>query len=207
MSSTTAAHPMPTLPADFSFTFDPSLSSWNHPVATWNSLNNKEYDGLVASTVVFHPVTNRILLIQRARHDSGALHWEIPGGAVECEDPTILHGAARELFEEAGLKARHIRRVLPSIGHDGQPGKEWTFVTRRGLTCCGWAFEVDVSLEDMEGGVKLHPDEHEDYVWASEKDVKAGAVGEKKIPLVSERVKMLILDAFKQRQLNGEMAA
>lgn len=133
--------------------------------------------------------------------------WEIPGGAVDQEDPTILHGAARELFEEAGLKARHIRRVLTDIGQDGKPAQRYTFVTRRGLSCCGWAFEAEVSLEDMEGGVKLHPDEHEDYVWASEEEVVAGAVGDKKIPLVAERMKLVILNAFKQRKLNGEMAA
>ena len=53
----------------------------------------------------------------------------------------------------------------------------------------------------------MHPDEHEDYVWASEEEVVAGAVGDKKIPLVAERMKLVILNAFKQRKLNGEMAA
>lgn len=197
----------PALPADFSFTFDSSVAAWNHPVATYNQLNNKFWNGLVASAFVFHPVTNRFLLIQRAAHDSGALHWEAPGGAVDAEDPTILHGAARELFEEAGLKAKHIKRTV-SEGPDaktlGDSGG-FAFTTRRGLVCCGWSFEVEVDLEEIEKGVTLDPNEHEDYVWASEEEIRSGKCGEKKIPLVSAVQLRRILEAFRLRRENGEM--
>lgn len=196
----------PALPADFSFTFDPSLAAWNHSVETWLNLNSKHYDGLVASAFVFHPVTNRFLLIQRARHDSSPLLWEAPGGAVDREDPTILHGAARELFEEAGLKASHIRRMI-NDRDDAEGGKCNVFTTSRGMVVAAWIFEMEVKIEDMEEGVKLDPNEHEDYVWASEDEIIAGAVGDKKIPMASAVQKGRVLEAFRLRKLDGEIAA
>ncbi|KAK0388349.1 hypothetical protein NLU13_4594 [Sarocladium strictum] len=202
----------PALPADFSFTFDPSVAAWNHPVATYNQLNNKAWDGLLASAFVFHPVTNRFLLVQRAPHDSGALRWEAPGGAVDREDPTILHGACRELFEEAGLKAKHVKRAV-SEGPDAAARYDnmstaggFTFTTRRGLVCCGWSFVVEVDLEEIEKGVTLDPNEHVDYVWASEEEIREGRCGEKSIPLVRNVQMSRIMEAFRVRRENGEMA-
>ncbi|KAL2206189.1 hypothetical protein CC79DRAFT_1369618 [Sarocladium strictum] len=195
------------LPEDFSFTFDPSVAAWNHPVATYNKLNNKAWDGLVASAFVFHPSKDRILLVQRAAHDSGALHWEAPGGAVDAEDPTILHGACRELYEEAGLLAKHVRRTIgEGEGFDkGENGGGFTFTTRRGLVCCGWSFVVEVDEGEVEKGVKLDPNEHEDHVWASEEEVKSGKVGEKSIPMVSAVQFRRVLEAFRVRREEGEM--
>ena len=39
--------------------------------------------------------------------------WEVPGGASETTDPTVLHSLAREVFEETGL---HLTRVVRQVG-------------------------------------------------------------------------------------------
>ena len=39
--------------------------------------------------------------------------WEVPGGAVDLEDETILHGVAREAWEESGLK---VTAIGPQVG-------------------------------------------------------------------------------------------
>ena len=71
---------------------------------------------LVASACVFHvpskPTANdfehrhqrpRLLLVQRAAHDTYPLHQEIPGGMVDATDATISDALARELSEETGM--------------------------------------------------------------------------------------------------------
>lgn len=79
---------------------------------------------------------NKILLIQRAAHDSWPGRWEVPGGACDPEDPSILYSVARELWEEAGLKAT---RIGPLVG-----GTNHLFVTSTGNLVCRFSFLVDV---------------------------------------------------------------
>jgi len=45
----------------------------------------------------------RFLLVQRSVDDSLGGKWELPGGAVETADGTLLDAAKRELREETGL--------------------------------------------------------------------------------------------------------
>ena len=52
--------------------------------------------------------------------------WEIPGGSVDRSDPTILHGLAREVFEETGLKlTKFVRGVGNGIEFATGPRKRW----------------------------------------------------------------------------------
>lgn len=126
---------------------------------------------------------DRVLLIQRAPHDSMPLRWEIPGGACDWDDETMLHGLARELWEEAGLRLRDVVR---------QVGEERTFLTRRGLGVVKVVFEVEVEtaaeagpaegegrLEREEAVVPevvLDPNEHVRFLWATEEECRAGRV-------------------------------
>jgi ADP-ribose pyrophosphatase len=48
----------------------------------------------------------RLLLVQQYRHPVGALLWEPPAGLLDIEGEDPLDAAARELFEEAGYRAR-----------------------------------------------------------------------------------------------------
>lgn len=65
---------------------------------------------------------------------------------------------------------------------------------------------VEVDLEEIEKGVTLDPNEHVDYVWASEEEIREGRCGEKSIPLVRNVQMSRIMEAFRVRRENGEMA-
>lgn len=101
--------------------------------------------------------------------------WEIPGGAVD-EGETLLAGAAREVLEESGLVAKKIVKLLV---HDkiagGREGVEggYLFHTSRGLKVVKFTFVVEV--EDS-SALKLTPEEHQDYVWATEEECRAKKV-------------------------------
>lgn len=160
-----------------SFTFDPSVSEWNVPGAQWLKDNHKTWDGCASGALVFDAL-DRILLVQRASHDSMPNLWEVPGGAVDPEDPSVLHACARELWEEAGLTVTHIKGVVPD-GFGGKPGAVFTNRTGK-VFYCKFSFEVDV-LEGQE--VRLDPNEHQDFVWATAEEVRERKVGEREIPL------------------------
>jgi len=49
-----------------------------------------------------------VLPLQRAASDEEPNKWEPPGGGCDDDDESILHAAARELWEEAGLQAARI---------------------------------------------------------------------------------------------------
>lgn len=143
----------------------------------------------------------RILLIQRAAHDSWPHRWEIPGGACDPEDASMLDSVARELWEEAGLTAS---RIGPLVG-----GTKHMFVTRTGNLVCRFSFLVDVHRESGEGGeeaggggggglqVKLDPNEHQAFVWATEEEVAAGRAGEVELVFTNQQTRDGVLEAFR----------
>lgn len=134
--------------------------------------------GVAAGAVIFskhHPAGSnpRILLVQRSATDSMPLRWEIPGGAVDPGE-TILAAVAREVREETGLAVTSIRGLVAhedekSVGVDGG----FFFRTTRGKTIVKFTFVVEV--QDSEK-VRLDPDEHQDYVWATELECRAKRV-------------------------------
>ncbi|KAH8653708.1 NUDIX hydrolase domain-like protein [Xylariales sp. PMI_506] len=131
----------------------------------------------------------RLLLIQRAPHDSMPLCWEIPGGAVDDEDETVLHGAARELREEAGLRAARMVAEL---------GPLTAFRTRSGLRVVRASFLVEVEAEagGLEGMVKLDPNEHTAYVWVTEAEARAKKIGDLELVYTSQDQEDVIFKAF-----------
>jgi 8-oxo-dGTP pyrophosphatase MutT (NUDIX family) len=152
----------PQLTSPLSFTYSPSLSPFAIPVKEYLK-QHPEYDGIAAGALVFDN-QDRLLILQRAAQDSMPNLWEIPGGACDFTDESILHGMAREVFEEAGLKVNALKHlVVPSDGH---------VVFRsstRGLLWCKYTFEVEVECTEA---VKLDPDEHQDYLWVTEEDCR-----------------------------------
>jgi 8-oxo-dGTP pyrophosphatase MutT (NUDIX family) len=92
-----AETPRPT----FNFTAHPSTSSFAVPCETYLSNHSSEkfkYKFIATGALVFNASTpERILLIQRAAHDSMPSRREIPGGGCDKEDASILHGVAQEL--------------------------------------------------------------------------------------------------------------
>lgn len=177
----------------FNFTFDDSVAEWNVCHRTWLATNEKSWDCLATGALVFDS-SNRILLLQRAPDDSMPNKWEIPGGACDDEDPSVLYGCARELWEEAGLEARHIQAVMPD-NEGGKPGSVFTNRTGKRFYC-KFSFEVEVG----EAEVKLDSKEHQDYCWATEADVELQMIGTKSVPLTGPMMLRTVRNGFRMRR-------
>jgi 8-oxo-dGTP pyrophosphatase MutT (NUDIX family) len=177
MSDAETPHPT------FNFTAHPSTSSFAVPYETYLSTHPGEKfkcKYIATGALVFDASTpRRILLIQRAAHDSMPSRWEIPGGGCDKEDPSILHSAARELWEEAGLTATNIG---PQVG-DG-----YFFLSRSG--------KLDVELD---------PSEHQNYAWAAEEEVMARKVGDVELKFTTREQEAVVLEAFRaRREMNAD---
>lgn len=175
------------------FAVSPSLSHYLRPVAALSTIFYKPIDCFLASTCVFDP-SNRLLLIQRSATDGWPLMWEIPGGCVDPTDETVVHAAARELMEEAGLTATRFVACVddfgegraPHIWEDDNPKKDWLW--------CRLAFVVEVEGTE---GVVLDEKEHRDLVWASEDEVREGRAAGRELRFVSPQMREILLTSFR----------
>ena len=191
-------------PAKPSFTFDASLAEWDQPAQSWlaanqnttsNSNSSPPWTDVATSAVIYDP-RGRVLLQQRAPHDSMPLLWEPPGGAVDAGE-TILQGCAREVAEESGLAVRHVRRLVArDISFPNRDRSRWMGKV---------VFEVLVDGgEGASPQVTLDPNEHVDWLWATEEDVRTETVGDRKIALAGEITLAFLLEAFRLRRQDGE---
>jgi 8-oxo-dGTP pyrophosphatase MutT (NUDIX family) len=186
------------------FKIPPTLNPYNVPAQTWLESNSKtkEYNGLATACAVFHPTatTPHLLILQRAAHDSMPNKWELPGGAVDATDPTVLHGAARELLEEAGLRARHFTHIITE-GPNAAPGQVLPNSTQT-KTWCRFTFGVEVERDAGQAvlAVKLDPNEHRDFVWVTEDEVREQGNAERKLPITKESMRDVMLEAFRLRK-------
>jgi 8-oxo-dGTP pyrophosphatase MutT (NUDIX family) len=155
---------------------------------------------LVAASMVFH--NDRVLLVQRSPQEQAFAHfWEIPGGSCDHQDTTVLHSAARELFEETGL------RVL-RFNH--QIGEGLRFETGSCDQQRQWlklVFDVDVeeavgtvTQQQLDEHIKLDPMEHQQWLWATEDEVWSSRVGEIDLKFISPEQRTVILDGFTRRK-------
>ncbi|KAK8101102.1 NUDIX hydrolase domain-like protein [Apiospora kogelbergensis] len=190
------------------FTSDNSLAPFTVSMAAYLAAN-AGFEGLATGALVFYSsppkdaiTTNefegieedRILLVQRAPHDSMPLRWEVPGGACDDEDETVLHAMARELWEEAGLRAA---RIGPQVG------ESMVFFTRRGRRVLKVSFLTEVLLgEEKEGRpvVKLDPEEHVAFLWASEDECRRHRVDETEITFTHTSQEQTVLEGFRLRR-------
>ncbi|CEL05730.1 hypothetical protein ASPCAL06845 [Aspergillus calidoustus] len=148
--------------------------------------------------------TLRVLLLQRALHDAYPGAWEGPGGSCEDEDETLLYGVAREVFEESGLRVSRfvelvatdewvkvkpdqvirakkytflveieegVPAVPDSITGTGDEGKEGDGVPADKLAHGNVDSGLARRWEDL---VVLDPEEHRDFEWATEEEVRVG---------------------------------
>ncbi|KAK4692266.1 hypothetical protein P7C71_g4903, partial [Lecanoromycetidae sp. Uapishka_2] len=167
--------------------------------------SHPQFTTFVTGAFIYH--NTRLLLVQRSKTDSLPSKWEVPGGGSETSDPTILHSLAREVFEETGLM---LTRFVRQIGE----GQEFQ-LGRRGW-CLKLNFEIEV--EEIPGGrqsgvhrhenekerkdtveIRLDPEEHQAYVWASRDDIWDGSYD-----IVSEDQKAVMLKAFDLRREESE---
>ena len=123
--------------------------------------------------------------------------WEVPGGAVDDTDATILHGAARELFEESGLRAAHIGPLVRRASADQQHHEDGqVFLTRTGNLVAKFHFLVDVP-QGCEGAVKCDPEEHSEWAWATEAEVEAAVVAGREVQFTTADQREAVLDGFR----------
>ncbi|KAH6669776.1 NUDIX hydrolase domain-like protein [Halenospora varia] len=120
---------MPPPPPPFNFTCRPSLEPFTVPKQSYITTHPSTRPFIATGAFVFCPPSPsspelKILLLQRALHDSLPGRWEIPGGGCDDGDASILHGVARELWEEAGLEAVRIEAVVgENVGFISRSGK------------------------------------------------------------------------------------
>lgn len=175
------------------FAVSSALRHYLCPVPSLARTFPKPIDRFLASTCVFDPA-NRLLLIQRSATDGWPLMWEVPGGCVDPTDETVVHAAARELEEEAGMTATSFKAcvdefggAMPHVWEDDNPDKDWLW--------CRLAFVVEVK-----GGgeaVVLDEKEHQDFVWATEMEVREGRAGDRELKFVSDGMREILLGAFR----------
>ncbi|KAK4198053.1 putative nudix hydrolase [Triangularia verruculosa] len=195
--------PAPPPPSGFTFTFSPELSAFNVTVSDLLQIRQPHVPLLkhLATGALVFSHDDRILLIQRAPEDSMPLRWEVPGGACDLEDETVLHGLARELWEESGLL---MTRAVELVSKD-------VFLTRRGKTVEKMTFEAEVQASSTSERpvVMLDPQEHVRFLWATEEECRLGKVtlGEEEVDInfTTREQKRVILLGFKSRRGRKEV--
>ncbi|KAL8391840.1 hypothetical protein RB595_002155 [Gaeumannomyces hyphopodioides] len=185
----------PALQARFGCSMQAFLDREYTTTTTTTNLGSVQPQCLATGAVVFNASRTAVLLVQRSASDSMPGLWETPGGGVDTDDATVLHAVARELWEEAGLRAKTIHRVVPCRGDGGDSDAlTQVFPTRRGVVVAKFNFVVDV--ED-DGAVVLDPREHQDFVWATEEECVRGARGEMQLPITTREQREVILNAWR----------
>lgn len=176
----------------YNFKHDPSVAEFAVSKHAYLDTHPKAAFKLIATSALVLDTSPasapRVLLLQRAASDTNPGKWEPPGGAVDDDDLSILHAAARELWEEAGLRASHI---------GGPVGEPHFFARSNGDKICRFIFTIHVENED--GAfltARLDPKEHQQSLWATESEVRAGRVGDVNIDFVRKDVKHTVLLAF-----------
>jgi len=176
----------------------PSLDQFSVPYKTYLSDVPKDpfrdsYDWIVVGAVVFDS-GGRILLIQRSAKDFFPNLWEIPGGGCEEVDESIIHTVVRELREETGLQARGVGPMV---------GVGYCFPISTGKIACKYSFVVGIDDQSSERGsidVQLDPNEHQNHVWVTEQDVRAGRIAAIELKFTSAAQEKVILEAFELRK-------
>ncbi len=193
---------MPAHPVS-SFDYDPSVSDFTVSKRAYLAARPGIQFGHIAtgSLVLDMLATSnpRVLLLQRAASDEDPNKWEPPGGACDDDDQSILHATARELWEEAALRAARI---------GGPLGDPYFFTLSDGKKVCQFYFLVQVRPEKSGSvsTVKLNPDEHQRFVWATEEEIKERKVGDIDLDFTSDEVKRIVLQGFEDIRANRAMS-
>jgi 8-oxo-dGTP pyrophosphatase MutT (NUDIX family) len=107
---------------------------------------------------------------------------------VDDTDETILHAAARELKEEAGLEATGVLRKVSQLTFEdvvpGRPTRQWLKLI----------FEMKVHSTEH---VVLDPVEHQSFLFASEEEVSNDLAGDVNLIYISGPNKAIKLEAFR----------
>ncbi|KAI0141651.1 NUDIX hydrolase domain-like protein [Xylariaceae sp. FL1272] len=174
------------------FGYDPSLAKFATSKQSYLAAHPDAPFDYIATSVLVIDMTattgTRVLLLQRAASDEDPNKWEPAGGACDDDDETILHAAARELWEEAGLRATRFDRLV---------GDPHLFTLSDGKRVCQFNFAIRVDSESEPLlRVMLNPEEHQQFVWATEGEVKAKKVDGMNLDFTREEVERTVALAF-----------
>ncbi|RKF59358.1 putative nudix domain protein [Erysiphe neolycopersici] len=149
--------------ASFHYKFPPFLNKFAKPVENYLTENRYDdrYDGICTGAFTLDNM-GKMLIVQRADTDSWPGRWEIPGGACEATDKTILDGMVREMWEESGLIVTNIVGVLNNEGK--------SFTSRRRKRYLKFEFEVEIEPSNE---IRLNPAEHKAFMWITEEEFHA----------------------------------
>lgn len=172
------------------------------------------------------------LLIRRASTDSYPLKWERPAGATSPCDTTVLACAIRELWEETGLHASHVEcpvgisdvfekavtgwgiepdveQAELQIGDGAQTIMLYDQGNRWGVVTVMVDVEEKLSDDGIDGKniVKLSSQEHEEWVWVTESQVRKGIDKDgRKLEFTSKAVWQTVLEGFRiKREVNAAL--
>ena len=76
---------------------------------------------------------DRVLLVQQYRHAVGRRLVELPAGTLDVAGETPQRAAARELAEEADVRAEHWTRLLSTVVTPGYSTETWEVFLATGL--------------------------------------------------------------------------
>ncbi|CAJ2506802.1 Uu.00g079880.m01.CDS01 [Anthostomella pinea] len=184
--------------APTTFTTDPSIAAFKQTLRAYLDAHPEPegitLDGIAVSAFVFNP-EGKLLLVQRAVHDSMPEKWEVPGGASDFEDGSLLHAVVRELWEESGLRATAVGKAI---------AVDDRFTTkRRNLQMRKFSFMVSV-----EGyHVKLDDNEHQKFSWVSEDEARVRRCGDIDLDYTDLAQEQAIHLAFEMRKAEAQMEA
>ncbi|KAI1373014.1 NUDIX hydrolase domain-like protein [Hypoxylon crocopeplum] len=167
--------------APTSFISSPSLAAFKMPMRAYLKAHTG-FHGIAVGAFVFNEA-GKLLLVQRAAHDSLPSLWEIPGGSCDFEDESLLHAAARELWEESGLRAKSI----VSLVGEGLP-----FFIGKKRRMCKYSFLIEVEGYEVE----LDPNEHQSYLWVTEDEARAGKCGNVEFKYTFPEQQLAVYEAF-----------
>jgi 8-oxo-dGTP pyrophosphatase MutT (NUDIX family) len=123
----------------------------------WNKLLNIDSER-EAGIIVCLNDNNEFLILRRAPIDDRGGQWTVPGGHIDGDDRSIVHGAIRELKEETDLTC--LEEDLVYLG-EPKPLKYY-FLARK------WSGDVNISIPNPESGEI----EHDAFRWAAIDEIK-----------------------------------
>ncbi|MFJ5068288.1 NUDIX domain-containing protein [Kitasatospora sp. NPDC088556] len=113
--------------------------------------------------IFFTTTTGEAVLLRSINHLKGL---QYPGGDVEFTDPTPLHAAVRETWEETGIRLVPAAELLPLLATVvEQPRAGWP-------TKVGFVFSGGVLTPAQLAEIRLNPLEHDEVVTVSEAGLK-----------------------------------